>query len=268
VKSPERGAKKRKTSSGQKKMCSMISNYLLITFFSMLSVSFISVYMYPYLNQRITAISIISNLNHVRKSTLTEILRNEVRGGYISADLEQLKNVLQTDPWIEKVKIRRVWPSSLEITIVEETPIARWGVAGFLNSMGKQLSTFDKTELLDLPLLKTNFISAEKMMEQYKIFSEQLFFIGLKIEELEYDRSGSWRINTADSFQIFLGRDGLLEKLKRFNQVWLSQLRERRTDIDHVDLRYSNGMAVAWRESLLLRLEIDEYKQHFAFSSG
>ena len=134
--------------------------------------------------------------------------------------------------------------------------------------MGKQLSTFDKTELLDLPLLKTNFISAEKMMEQYKIFSEQLFFIGLKIEELEYDRSGSWRINTADSFQIFLGRDGLLEKLKRFNQVWLSQLRERRTDIDHVDLRYSNGMAVAWRESLLLRLEIDEYKQHFAFSSG
>jgi len=117
-------------------------------------------------------------------------------------------------------------------------------------------------------LLKTNFISAEKMMEQYKIFSEQLFFIGLKIEELEYDRSGSWRINTADSFQIFLGRDGLLEKLKRFNQVWLSQLRERRTDIDHVDLRYSNGMAVAWRESRLLRLEIDEYKQHFAFSFG
>ena len=75
MKSPERGAKRRKTSSGQKKLWSMTSNYLLITFFSMLSVSFVSVYMYPYLDQRITAISIIGNLNHVRKSTLTEILR-------------------------------------------------------------------------------------------------------------------------------------------------------------------------------------------------
>ena len=234
----------------------------------MLLLGFIGISSYPYINQRITKISIIGDLNHVSRSSLTDMLRNKVKSGYISTDLNELKNALQTDPWIEKVKIRRVWPSSLEITIIEETPIARWGVEGFLNSMGKQLTISDKSKLVNLPLLKTDFLTAEKMMKQYQIFSEQLFLSGLKIVELEYDRFGSWRISTTNSIQIFLGRDGFSEKLKRFNQAWLSALRERLNDIDHVDLRYSNGLAVAWRENRLSSVEIDEYKQYFLFSFG
>lgn len=258
----------RKPSLNKKNLWSLISNYLLLTFVFILLVFFIGAYTYPYLNQRITEVSIIGDLNHLGKAYLTEMLKHKVKGGYISADLHRLKEALQTDPWIEKVKIRRVWPSSLEITIIEETPIARWGGEGFLNSRGKQLIISDKTKLLDLPLLKTNFLTAEKMMHQYQIFSEQLFFSGLKIEELEYDRAGSWRISTTDSIQIFMGRDGFPGKFQRFNQAWLSELRERRTDIDHVDLRYSNGLAVAWRKNRLSNFEIDEYKRFFVISFG
>ena len=87
MKSLKRYNNHRKSSLNKKNVWSLISNYLLLTFVFILLVFFIGASTYPYLNQRITEILIIGDLNHVGKSSLTKMLKNKVNGGYISADL-------------------------------------------------------------------------------------------------------------------------------------------------------------------------------------
>lgn len=46
-------------------------------------------------------------------------------------NLNQLRQELQSHPWIHQVSVRREWPSTLKVEVVEEVPIARWESRGF-----------------------------------------------------------------------------------------------------------------------------------------
>ena len=46
---------------------------------------------------------------------------------------------------------------------------------------------------------------------------------------------------------MLLGRDRLVEKMRRFIAIYDKTLKEQITNIASVDLRYANGLAVAWR---------------------
>jgi cell division protein FtsQ len=47
---------------------------------------------------------------------------------------------------------------------------------------------------------------------------------------------------------LLLGRDHLVEKMRRFIAIYEKTLKEQITNIARVDLRYNNGLAVGWRE--------------------
>ena len=46
---------------------------------------------------------------------------------------------------------------------------------------------------------------------------------------------------------MLFGRDHLIEKMRRFAVVHEKELKEQIDKIERVDLRYANGLAVAWR---------------------
>ncbi|HYQ52651.1 MAG TPA: cell division protein FtsQ/DivIB, partial [Pseudomonas sp.] len=48
--------------------------------------------------------------------------------------------------------------------------------------------------------------------------------------------------------ELLLGRDHLVEKMRRFIAIYDKTLKEQITNIARIDLRYSNGLAVGWRE--------------------
>ena len=50
---------------------------------------------------------------------------------------------------------------------------------------------------------------------------------------------------------MVIGRDQISEKIRRFNLVWAAGLNKYVKNIAAVDLRYPNGLAVAWRETAL-----------------
>ena len=47
---------------------------------------------------------------------------------------------------------------------------------------------------------------------------------------------------------MLLGRDRLVEKMRRFFAIYDKTLKEQITNIARIDLRYANGLAVGWRE--------------------
>jgi hypothetical protein len=109
----------------------------------------------------------------------------------------------------------------------------------------------NNSHLRALPVLRADTASSREMMENYQLMAELLVPTGLKIAELQRDSLGVWYIDTAPGLRMVIGRDQLSEKIRRFNLVWAAGLNKYVKNIAAVDLRYPNGLAVAWRETAL-----------------
>ena len=200
----------------------------------------------------LTNVTIGGNFTFLQTAELTKLVASEVDGGFLSVDLEHLSDVLRANPWVEEVRLSRQWPSMLKVEVVEQVPIARWGEKGFLNQLGEELLIANNSNLSALPVLRAEFGSSREMMEKYQLMAELLAPTGLKIIELRRDNLGVWFIETAPGVRLVVGRDQVSEKLRRFNRVWAEGLSQQLKNIKTIDLRYPNGLAVAWKDGITM----------------
>jgi cell division protein FtsQ len=95
------------------------------------------------------------------------------------------------------------------------------------------------------------------MMQQYQSMAQLLAPTGLKLVELQRDNLGAWRVDTESGVGLVLGRNKLVEKLRRFALVWESGLNRQLNNIKTIDLRYPNGLAVAWKDGILVGAQLN-----------
>ena len=205
-------------------------------------------FIYKQIDTPLSKIMVGGNFNHLEEQELAELVNIEIDGGFLSMNLNQLRQELQSHPWIHQVSVRREWPSTLKVEVIEEVPIARWGKKGFLNRLGDQLSLPENSNLKSLPVLEADFGSSQDMIAQYLLLAELLAPTDLKLTELQRDAVGAWQIETAAGVRIVLGRDQIIEKIRRLIVVWGSGLDVQLNNIATIDLRYPNGLAVSWRD--------------------
>ena len=86
-------------------------------------------------------------------------------------------------------------------------------------------------------------------MLQYRQISQLLRPHGLQVAELRSDEKMAWQLMLGNGLTVVIGRDQVLEKIKRFLAVYKTRLREKQSEIVLVDVRYNNGVAVRWRSS-------------------
>ena len=205
-------------------------------------------FIYKQIDTPLSKIMVGGNFNHLEEQELAELVNIEIDGGFLSMNLNQLRQELQSHPWIHQVSVRREWPSTLKVEVIEEVPIARWGKKGFLNRLGDQLSLPENSNLNSLPVLEADFGSSQDMIAQYLLLAELLAPTDLRLTELQRDAVGAWQIETASGVRIVLGRDQIIEKIRRLIVVWASGLDVQLNNIATIDLRYPNGLAVSWRD--------------------
>ena len=205
-------------------------------------------FIYKQIDTPLSKIMVGGNFNHLEEQELAELVNMEIDGGFLSMNLNQLRQELQSHPWIHQVSVRREWPSTLKVEVIEEVPIARWGKKGFLNRLGDQLSLPENSNLKSLPVLEADFGSSQDMIAQYLLLAELLAPTDLRLTELQRDAVGAWQIETASGLRIVLGRDQIIEKIRRLIVVWGSGLDVQLNNIATIDLRYPNGLAVSWRD--------------------
>ena len=158
----------------------------------------------------------------------------------------KITSLLESHPWIERAFVRRKWPSGIEVKVIEEVPVARWGDKNFLNSKGEILD-LNNRNLSGLPLLTGVEDSERLIMNTYREIILLLRPAGLKITELSYNNQGVWKLTLSNGLEILIGRDQIIEKIRRFLIIWMATLKSSSTDMDGVDIRYDNGIAVRWK---------------------
>ena len=196
--------------------------------------------------QRIT---VSGELEHTQARVVQEMVQPGLAGGFLNADLQQIRRQLEGLPWIYEASVRRRWPAALEIHVVEETPIARWGEDGFLNHEGGVFRSSKAGDWNSLPRLSGPEGAAPGLMARYQRLLEILAPLDLPVVQLAIDERGQVEAVLDGGIQLVLGGDEVLERLRRFGIVYTSELAERRHEIERVDLRSESGIAVAFRET-------------------
>lgn len=202
----------------------------------------------PYADRPIAKISVEGDLSYISQQAVQQRIAPFVTASFFSVDLLGMRRELESMPWIASAEVRRVWPDQVLVRLEEQLPIARWGDEALLNNQGEAFAPKELAHYEQLPQLYGPTRAQQRVMQQYQVLSQMLRPLGFSITRLELRERGSWFLSTGQGIELLLGRDHLVEKMRRFIAIYDKALKEQNANIARIDLRYANGLAVAWRE--------------------
>ncbi|MGE4406891.1 cell division protein FtsQ/DivIB [Pseudomonas sp.] len=201
----------------------------------------------PYADRPIAKVSVQGELGYVSREAVQQRIAPFVEQSFFKVDLNGLRHQLEEMPWIAHVEVRRVWPDEVLVRLDEQLPIARWGGEALLNNKGQAFAPDDLSRYEHLPHLYGPKRAQQRVMQQYQMLSQMLRPLGFSIARLELRERGSWFLTTNQGIELLLGRDQVVEKMRRFTAIYQQALEQESEKIARIDLRYANGLAVAWQ---------------------
>ncbi len=200
------------------------------------------------LDRPVDRIAVTAPFQRVTPMQIEDHVRSGLAGGILSGDLSGVRESLEALPWIDAVRIRRRWPSTLLVDVTEQVAAARWGDNGLLNTRGELFVETARHVPVELPVLDGPEGSQWQVAQRYLTLRGPLLESGLQILSVTLDQRGSWQLAIARGIDVRLGRHAVDQRIDRFLNVVTPIIVGRTEVIDYVDLRYTNGFAIGWNE--------------------
>src|ERR1700675_1689576 len=199
------------------------------------------------LDRPVQVISMDGAFQRVSPGQIEKAVAPFTHAGFMSADLDRIQRAVEQVPWVDHARVQRRFPNSLHVTVVEETAAARWGASGLLNTRG-ELFVREATHVpAELPRLSGPEGSQAQVAQCYLSAQGRLLEAGMRIAALRLDERGAWEMDLDSGVTVRLGRREVDERIDRFIHTASQVISHRLNEITHIDMRYSNGFAIGWR---------------------
>lgn len=192
-------------------------------------------------------IKVEGHYTHVDREALKKAIVSVANHDFLWVDTAGLEERLLQIPWVAEASVTRNWPGTLVIHLAEPTAVARWGQGRLLSDSGMVFNGNSTDSYHDLPLLNAPEGQQQMAWEGFQRMSEVFSSLGLKVVRVDFDARHSWTIQLSNGMWVILGRANVLAKLKHFVAAYGKIVGSRGSDVNYVDLRYSNGLAVRWK---------------------
>ncbi len=189
----------------------------------------------------------IAGVLHTDHSEVQELLHPLVSKGFFAIDVPQIKQRLLQLPWISEVSVKRVWPETIDIQVYEKTSLATWNDIGLISTTGEIFNPPKESYPPHLPRFLGPTGSQIQMLNYFDIISSIIEPLQFKIAEIEFSDEQGFRIAFANGIKLNLGYKDVLTRLGHFVKVYPKIIGNRASEVEYVDLRYSNGLAVRWK---------------------
>lgn len=199
------------------------------------------------LDRPIRSVEINGPFQRVSALQIEEAISSELEQGFVSADLGQMQDQIVALPWIDQASVARRWPSRIAVAVTEQVPAAIWGKRGLLNVRGELFVRDARHIPTELPLLSGPEHSSGEVAKRYLEIRERLIPVGLDLRRVQLDTRGAWHMTLQNGVEVRLGRRDVDERAELFLDVVAGIITGRAVEIDYVDMRYSNGFAVGWK---------------------
>lgn len=205
-------------------------------------------------------------LERIEVTTLKRLTRQDVltQAGVnpgddmLSIRLSRIGEQLAKNPWVEKVKVRRYFPHTLIIDIVEREPVAvvNMGYLYYLDKNGEIFKPLTVGDQLDYPVLTG--ITEEDMgkdpsgskealknvLELIALLKGGTVFALSDVSEIHYDKGYGFTLFSAQGgVPVRLGSSDFSDKLMRFARIY-KDLQAQMPNLQYIDLDYSDKIIV------------------------
>ena len=201
------------------------------------------------IDRPVQTISMDGSFQRVSPGQIEKAVAPYAHAGFMSANLDDIQRAVEVLPWVDHARVQRRWPGSLHITVVEQTAAARWGESGLLNTRGELFIRNATHVPAELPRLSGPEGTQSAVAQRFMSAQGRMLEAGLRIAALRLDERGAWELDLDSGVTVRLGRHDIDERIDRFIRTASQVIAHRMGEITYVDMRYSNGFAIGWRNS-------------------
>jgi cell division protein FtsQ len=198
--------------------------------------------------QPVAHIVVSGKLENLHRDAVRQAVAGRIDRGLLALDLRDLRRELEALPWVYRAALRRRFPDTLEIRVVEQLPIARWGDGAFLNHEARVVQVADEARWSSLPDIRGPAGSEVRLVNRYQQLQELLRPLELTPVALEEDDFGQLELLLANGVEVALGDRQFAQRVEDFLLLWRRDLADRGQQVLRVDMRYADGAAVALRD--------------------
>jgi cell division protein FtsQ len=198
----------------------------------------------------IRTIQLSGSFQNIDQAAVESSLRQYIGEGFFSLDINRVQKTLSDQPWAESVSIRRVWPDRLKIVVIENRPVARWDADHLISDKAVVFAAATGA-FAHLPMINSSSDSPAQILALFYRLENRFERLNERVAVVRKDGRGALEIELESGLTIKLGRTDIEHKLARFVAIYRQQIYPRRDEIEALDLRYSNGFAVAWKKEVL-----------------
>jgi cell division protein FtsQ len=195
----------------------------------------------------IETVNIAGDYQHIDSKQLQQLVLPYVATGFFSVNLVALKDRLLEVPWVADATISRVWPHTINVTIVEQKASAIWNNYSLINEKGVVFSPPRTTFSFDLPNFYGPIGQQEAVLKNYWVMQNIVKRLGLKILVLQLSPRRAWRLRLSNNVIVVLGQTDVVARLNRLVAIYPKIIGNHSDQVNYVDVRYGNGLAVAWK---------------------
>lgn len=197
-----------------------------------------------------------------RNFTTNDIIQNLIMqlgrlGAFVTQDVNLIQEKIEQLPWIRQVSVRKQWPDTLKIHLIEYVPIALWNDELLISTTGaifqapnfQEINKKYSNDTVWIPVLSGPEDKAQYILDNYLIFREILESNTLQIRSMKMDLACSLQLIVTGNIYLKLGRENCIERLCFFIKIYpdlLQKMQKKIKYIDYIDLRYRSGFAIKW----------------------
>lgn len=176
------------------------------------------------------------------------LVNDMAAGDFFEVPVEKIRATVQSMPWVNRVSVRRQWPDTVVIWVQEQKAVAHWNDDAMLNADGEIFHPQKDRVALDLPRLRGHRNSERLVLEKYRLFQQELAVIGQGADQLLLDERRAWSLTLDNGVVLSMGRYADADRVQRYVQYYEKLFADQSGRIRELDLRYSNGISVRWKE--------------------
>ena len=199
------------------------------------------------LDRPIRVISMDGAFQRVSPGQIEKAVAPYTQAGFMSADLDRIQRAVESVPWVDHARVERRFPNSLHVAVTEETAAARWRDSGLLNTRGRLFARTATHVPAELPRLSGPDGTELQVTQRYLSAQGRMLEVGMRVAAMRLDERGAWELDLDSGVTVRLGRRDVDERLDRFIRTASQVIAHRLNEITYVDMRYSNGFAIGWR---------------------
>jgi len=195
----------------------------------------------------ITTVRLFVDQQYIDTTKLKQLVSQKMSGNFFTISLTPIVHTLLMDDQIKSVSIRRVWPKSLSIYVDGYEPIAFFNKDKVITAVGYTFKTPKNLQLIPAVYVQGPESQASQMMQQLHSFNKIFESLHLTIKKIALDHD-LYFITLNNGLSLTLGNRNRNQRLDRFVKLYANIIGHCENNVASIDLRYSNGLAVKWKD--------------------